>query len=222
MYHKCKNHPNRFFYTCGNVVLPDRETKITDFVKTCHAYFGVKLGDQDKPFAPQICCKTCVENLRDWLNKKRKSMLFGVPKGGRKGKDHVTDCCFCMTNLKGINRKNKYHIQYLDVPSVIKSVSHGTDLIVPEPDFTMEFSSDPEYSDTADTAQFCVCNLEEGNRPVPLAPHRTQRSHTKKEPFQGVYSAIRLTPSRETSAATRGYILFVSGMRGKIEKILNV
>ena len=44
----CKNHPNRFCYICGHVVLPDRQAKITDFVKKAYqAYFGVKLGDQD-------------------------------------------------------------------------------------------------------------------------------------------------------------------------------
>ena len=128
----CKNHPNRFCYICGHVVLPDRQVKITDFVKkTYQAYFGVKLGDQDKSFAPHICRKTCAENLRDWRNKKRKSMPFGVPMVWREGKDHVTDCYFYMTDLKVINRKNKHHVQYPDVSSAIKPVSHDPDLPVP-------------------------------------------------------------------------------------------
>ena len=33
-------------------------------MKKCyHAYFGIKLGDQDKSFAPHSCCKACVENF---------------------------------------------------------------------------------------------------------------------------------------------------------------
>ena len=108
---KCKNHPNSFYYICRHVILPDRQAKITDFVKKAyHAYFEVKVGDRGKPFAPHICCKTCVENLRDWRNKNRKSMPFSVPMVWREGKDHVTDCYFCITNLKGINRKNKHHV----------------------------------------------------------------------------------------------------------------
>ena len=76
----CKNHPNRFCYICGHVVLSDCQAKVRDFVKKAYqAYFGVKPGDQDKPFAPHIYCKTCVENVQDWRNKKRKSMPFGVP-----------------------------------------------------------------------------------------------------------------------------------------------
>ena len=77
MDHKCKNNPDRFCYIYGNVVLPSCKAKITDFMKKAdHNYVEVKLGDQDKPFVPHICCKICVENLWDWRNGKRKSMTF--------------------------------------------------------------------------------------------------------------------------------------------------
>ena len=79
MDHKCKNNLDRFFYICGNVVLPSYQAKTTDFVvKAYRDYFVLKLGDQDKPFTPQVCSKTCVENLRDWRNDKRKSMTYGI------------------------------------------------------------------------------------------------------------------------------------------------
>ena len=98
--------------------------RIKQFLKKAYqAYFGIKLRDQDKPFAPHICCKACVENLLDWRNKKRMSMPFVVPMVWREGKDHLTDCYLCTTNLKGINGNNKHHVQYLCVPSVIKPVS---------------------------------------------------------------------------------------------------
>ena len=79
MDHKCKNNPDGFCYISGNVVLPNRQAKITDFMKKAFSnYFGVQQGD--KQFIPYICCKTCVENLRDWRNVKRKSMPFAIPK----------------------------------------------------------------------------------------------------------------------------------------------
>ena len=83
---KCTNHPDKFFYICGNVILPGRLANITDFVKKAyHAYFGVKLGDQDKPFALHVSCKTCVENLRNWRDKiKEKYVIrcsYGVERG---------------------------------------------------------------------------------------------------------------------------------------------
>ena len=100
---KCKNDPDRFCYICGKVTLHSRQAKITQFVKKAYyAYFGVKLGDQDKAFAPHICCRTCVESLRLWSLKKIKSLPFGIPMVWREGKDHVTDCYFCMTNLQGM------------------------------------------------------------------------------------------------------------------------
>ena len=61
----CKNHPSRFCYICRHAVLPDRQAKITNFVKKANqANFGDKLEDQDKSFAPHICCKTCRDLTR--------------------------------------------------------------------------------------------------------------------------------------------------------------
>ena len=125
------------------MILPGRLAKITGFVKKAyHDYFGVKLGDQDKPIALHVSYQTCVENLHDWRDKNRKSMPFAVPIVWREDKDHVTDCYFCMTNLQGINRKNKHFVQYPDVPSAIKPVFYRPDLLVPVPDVTMESRSE--------------------------------------------------------------------------------
>ena len=73
-----------------------------------------------------------------------------------------------MASLKGINRKNKYHVQYPDVPSAINPVSHGPDLPFPEPNVTMESSSDSESSDMTDTAERSAYKPEEDDQPVPL------------------------------------------------------
>ena len=148
---KCKNHPNGLCWICGHVFLPDHLAKITDFVKNAYQpYFGVKLLGHDKSFTPHICCKTGVENLQDLRNKKRKIMPFGVPMVRREGKDCFTDCYFSMANLKHVSRKNKHHVQYLDVPSAIK---HGPDLPIHEPNVTMESSSDSKSSGMTDTAE---------------------------------------------------------------------
>ena len=116
--------------------------------KPYHDYFGVKQGDQDKLFASNVCSKTCVENLRDCRNGKRKSEPFDIPMVWREGKDPITVCYFCMMNLKGVNRKNKHHLQYPDVPSAIKPIPHRPDRPVPEPNGNMEYSSDSEHNDS--------------------------------------------------------------------------
>ena len=65
----------------------------------------------------------------------------------RKGeKDPTKECYFSMINLKGIIRKNKYYVQYPDVPSAIKPTTHGPDLPLPEPDGYMEYSSDYNHT----------------------------------------------------------------------------
>ena len=128
--------------------------------KTYRDYFVVKLGDRDKLFAPHLCCKTCVENLKDRRNGKRKSMSFAILMVWRKGKDHITDCYFCMINLKGIFCKNKHHVQYSEVPSAIRPISDGLHLPVPKPDGNMEYSSDSKYSEmTARMRSFSTCDI---------------------------------------------------------------
>ena len=90
-------------------------------------------------------------------------MPFGVPVVQRKGKDHGTSCYFCMTSLKGINRKDKHHVQYPDVPSAIKPIPHRADVPIPEPDYTKESSSDSEFTDMTDTGECCGYKSEEND-----------------------------------------------------------
>ena len=65
---KSKNNPGKFCYICRNVVLPNCQAKITDFVKKVyHDYFRVKLGDH-KPFISHVCHKMYgeLEGLEEW------------------------------------------------------------------------------------------------------------------------------------------------------------
>ena len=60
----CINNPDKFCYIYDKLTLLKKESNITPFIKkTYKNYLGMHLGDQDKPFAPHICCKTCNVNL---------------------------------------------------------------------------------------------------------------------------------------------------------------
>ena len=96
-------------------------------------YFASQVGDQDKKWAPHICCNRCRTSLLFWLDCKRKQMLFAVPMVWREQSDNVTDRYFCMTNIKGFSRKNKSKIFYPVCRSAIKPVPHDPDLPVPQP-----------------------------------------------------------------------------------------
>ena len=93
-------------------------------------------------------------------------MSFGFSMMWREGEDQVSNCYFCMANLKGINSMSKHHVQQPDVTSAIKSALHGPDLLVPELNVTMESSSYSESSDMTDTAE-CVW-YKEDEQPVSL------------------------------------------------------
>ncbi|KAG0720492.1 hypothetical protein GWK47_006740 [Chionoecetes opilio] len=114
----CRNNPDVFCYICGQYTLSGDRKNITGFVKRAYgAYFKVKLGDQDKSWAPHTVCKTCVEYLRRWTKGAKTSLKFGIPMVWREPFDHASDCYFCAINTNGINRKNRHSLQYPDLPS---------------------------------------------------------------------------------------------------------
>ena len=158
-----------FCYICVNVVLPNCQAKIIDFVKKAYwDHFAAKLGDQDKPFAPYFCCKRWVEYLRDWRNSKKKSLPFSLPMVRREKKDPIMHCCFCMINLKGINHRNKHYVQYPEVPFAIRPIPHGVDLSIPESDGNKMYSSDFQHWGMTVVAEGDAYKSDENDQPVPF------------------------------------------------------
>lgn len=145
---RCLNSSDIFCYICGQFATKDQRLEITEFVKQCYnAYFRVKLGDQNKIWAPHIVCKPCVERLRKWSHGLVDRMPFGIPMIWRETTNHTTDCYFCMTNVIGFNRKTKHKIEYPNLPSAIRPVMHSDDIPVPKPPNELPlFLSDTESS----------------------------------------------------------------------------
>lgn len=84
---QCLNSPDTFCYICGTYVISTRRRKITEFVrKSYFGYFGMKLGDQNKSFAPHI-----VWHLRKWSEGKMKCLNFAIPMVWREQKNHTDD-----------------------------------------------------------------------------------------------------------------------------------
>ena len=58
---RCLNDPDHFCFICGSYTLLKQQRNITDMVKKLYfSYFKLKLGDQDKKWAPHIVCETCL------------------------------------------------------------------------------------------------------------------------------------------------------------------
>ena len=52
---KCVNSLDAFCYICGEVTFKSRRLFFTPLIKKCHEdYFGCKVGDQDKSYAPHF------------------------------------------------------------------------------------------------------------------------------------------------------------------------
>ena len=129
---KCCNDPDMFCYICGYFSLPPQRRNINSFIKKIYlAYFGVPLDDQDKSWVPHQVCTTCVETLRFWSQGKNAKLKFGVLMIWRKPKNHVDDCCFCLVNVKGFNKKNKQHLQYPNIHSAMRPIPHSDKVPVP-------------------------------------------------------------------------------------------
>ena len=136
---QCPNHPNNFCYVCGKFTPKPQWKKIYKTTKIAYFhYFGCKIGDEDKKWAPKKCCVTCTTNLRKWLYGKLKSLPFAVPMIWREQQNHVNDCYFCMTNVSGFTKKTKSNVIYPNVPSAIRPVPHCETLPIPVPPNSFE------------------------------------------------------------------------------------
>jgi hypothetical protein len=101
-------------------VFDTRVRQIDSLVKKLYfSYFQLKVGDQDKSFAPHTACSICVEGLRYWYDGKRKAMPFAIPMQWREQKHHYDDC-----SVAGYNKKNKKGITYPNLLSAIRPVPH--------------------------------------------------------------------------------------------------
>ena len=107
----CINSPDCFCHICGTYTVKKQQRNISDFVKKVYiAYFGVRLGDQDKSWAPHKVFSVCVEELRQWFKGKKKSFRFGIPMVWREPKNHSDDCYFCFCSVQGFNLKDQKKI----------------------------------------------------------------------------------------------------------------
>ena len=76
---KCVTQPDAFCYMYGVYILPKQRRNISEFLKRAYwCYFNVKIGHQDKPWAPHKVYHSCKENLRQWTKETNKE-AFAIP-----------------------------------------------------------------------------------------------------------------------------------------------
>ncbi|PNF16265.1 hypothetical protein B7P43_G11640, partial [Cryptotermes secundus] len=100
--------------------------------KVYFAYFKLKLGNQDKPWAPHKVCRRCEEDLHLWFKGKKNSFRFGIPMMWREQRNLTTDCYFCSVDAKGFNTKSKTHWPLRDALIPGEKNVINTTLVPPE------------------------------------------------------------------------------------------
>jgi hypothetical protein len=194
MSRKCENSADKFCYICGEFTTADMRCNITSNVKKLyHAYFGYKLGDQDKPFAPHIACQCCTSKLRMWSAKKLKSLPFGIPMVWREQQNHHNDCYFCLTNIQGFNKKNKDNVIYPNLRSANRPVPHSDEVPIPIPAEAFESSESDSSEDIDENAEAYQPTEDHNPRPLSQAELNdlTRDLHLPKESAQLLGSRLR-------------------------------
>ena len=128
----CKNDSNIFCNTCGELTTQENRRSIDDFYgRAYHAYFQVKLGDQDKLWVPHIFCKTCKKQIWQWSNGTGKSLKFGIPMIWHQTQNHDNDCYFCSIYATGLNNKKRKSKSYPCLKSAFRPVLHSSEVSIP-------------------------------------------------------------------------------------------
>ncbi|XP_051552787.1 uncharacterized protein LOC127440312 [Myxocyprinus asiaticus] len=134
----CKHPADAFCYVCGQFIKTRaKKYSVEASAKMCEAYkayFGMPVGDQDKPWAPHFTCEHCKKTLEGWYRGEKRAMKFAIPRIWQEPTDHSSNCYFCMVDpSKRRTGKNAPAITYPDLPSSIAPVPHCYELPIPTP-----------------------------------------------------------------------------------------
>lgn len=87
-------------------------------------YLRCEIGDEDQKWAPHIFYLQCKGSLSYSLKCERPSMPFTVLLIWRRPKDHVSNCNFCLNNIKAFTSKNQNKIAYPNLPWAIRPIQN--------------------------------------------------------------------------------------------------
>ena len=91
--------------------------------------------DQDKKWAPHVCCISCATILREWLNNKVRSIPFALPvivKGINRPFDRLLFLYISAASARNYKKKGRT-VNYPHISSAIRPVPHTEDLPLPVP-----------------------------------------------------------------------------------------
>ena len=152
----CHLSPDSFCFVCGYYISPKLTKHPIVQGSKCvipyEAYFGMPMGDQDKPWEPHVCCGSCRSTLEGWLRGNRKCMPFEIPRIWREPKNHHDYCYFCIVDISKYKKckDRRTAVVYPNIPSSIAPVPHCEDLLIPIPPSLPVVAKTDESKDSED------------------------------------------------------------------------
>jgi hypothetical protein len=107
---KYVNSADNFSSVCGEIKFASRKRVLSPVIKGTQVhYFGCNVRDQDKSWAPHVCCTSYQSKLNAWVNRKGWCMPFAVSIMWRAATNHLTDSLFCIVSpiQKGITMSKR-------------------------------------------------------------------------------------------------------------------
>jgi hypothetical protein len=102
--------PDSFCLTCGWLIFNFHGGNFAPLTKKAYKlYFGCNVGDQDKTWAPHLCCVYDFWQA-GWIGSVQ--CLFIIPMMWKQLKDHSADWYFCLTNMLNSTVKSKHMVEY--------------------------------------------------------------------------------------------------------------
>jgi len=78
--HSCGTFSSNLCYICGEYVVKLQARPFSENIRKAYfLYFGSSIKDENKQWAPHICCVSCNMSLFQWIKEKIKKMPFAVP-----------------------------------------------------------------------------------------------------------------------------------------------
>jgi len=85
-------------------------------------------------------------NFESWRwTKGSRHVNFAIPMVWREPQDHLSDCYFCITQIKRISSKSKHTIKYPILPSAMRPVPHSEDLSIPHTPTHLTLEDESEH-----------------------------------------------------------------------------
>lgn len=163
----CAKKVDNFCYICGNYMFDSRKKNITEEIKQLYyEYFKLRLGDQDKPWAPHVVCSTCDTSLKGRKTSGGLVQLeFSTPTYWMEMTDH-SQCYFCQTKTVGYSKKTVKNMKYPNVDSVKRPTLWTENDVLPIP-ATSKTNTASSSSSKSDHLETSGIDFDISEKPIP-------------------------------------------------------